>query len=133
MPCRINKRIRSAEQEKVVLQNLLSLAEFLLCFLEVEVNIQCLDEICHRVSILVAFLPDNPNEVLELLLVLVGVTVAVAVCDDGGGEIAQDPGAVCLDRVDVGGREEHLREGVFGGLIVEEGEQGPVNQPGAVV
>ena len=94
-----------------------------MCLLEVEVNIQCLNEICHRVSILVAFLPDNSNEVLELLLVLVGVAVAVAVSDDGGGEVAQDPGAVCLDRVDVGGREEHLGEGIFGRLIVEEGEQ----------
>lgn len=78
-------------------------------------------------------MPDDPNQVLQLLLVLVRVPALVAAGDDGGSEVAQDPRAVCLDGVDVCGGEEHLGEGLARGFVVEEGEERPVEQPCAVL
>jgi hypothetical protein len=136
MSRRIHKRIRRTEQEEIVLENLLRLAELLLCLLKVKVDVQSLDKVGDGVVILVALLPYNTDEVLDLLLVLVGIAAGggpVAASDDGSGEVPQDPRAVGLDGVDVGEGEEHLGEGFPGGVVVEEGEQRPVDQPGAVL
>ena len=133
MPRGINKCVGGAEQEEVVLENLLGLAELLLGLLKVKVNVQGLDEVGDGVGVLVALLPDNADQVLELALVLIRVAAPVAAGDDGGGQVAQDPRAVCLDGVDVGGGEEHFGEGFAGGLVVEEREERPVDQPGAVL
>ena len=119
MPCSINECVRRTEQEEVVLQDLLSLAELLLSLLKVKVDVQRLDEVGNGVGVLVALLPDNANQVLELPLVLVRVAATVAACDDSGGQVAQDPRAVCLDGVDVGGGEEHFCKGFAGRLVVE--------------
>jgi hypothetical protein len=133
MSRRIHKLFRRAQQKEVVLENFLRLAELLLRLLKVKVDVQRLDEVGNGVVVLVALLPYNPDQVLELLLVLVRVPAAAAAGDDGGDEVAQDPGAVCLDGVDVGGGEEHVGEGLARGFVVEEGEEHPVNQPGAVL
>ena len=129
----VHKLVCRAEQEEVVLENLLGLAQLLLGLLKVKVDVQGLDEVGDGVAVLVALLAHDADEVLELLLVLIGVARLAAVGDDGGGEVAQYPGAVCLDGVDVGGGEEHVGQALAGGLVVEEGEQGPVDQPGAVL
>ena len=129
----VDKGVGGAEQEEVVLENLLGLAELLLGLLEVKVDVEGLDEVGDGVGVLVTLLADNADQILELALVLVRVAGAAAAGDDGSGEVAQDPGAVCLDGVDVGGGEEHVGEGLAGGLVVEEGEEGPVDQPGAVL
>ena len=107
----IDELVSCTQQEEVVLENLFCLAELLLCLLKVKVDVQGLDEVGDRVAVLVALLTYDPDQVLELLLVLVRVPATVAGSDDGGGEVAQDPWAVCLDGVDVGGREEHVGEG----------------------
>jgi hypothetical protein len=62
-------------------------------------------------------------------VVLRGVSATVSVRDDGSGEIPEDPGTVCLNCVDICGREEELADGVTGRIIVEEREEGPVDQP----
>lgn len=126
MSRRIDELIRSTEQEEVVLQNLLGLAELLLCLLKVKVNVESLDEVGHGVVVLVALLSDDPDEVLELLLVLIRVSALVTASDDGSDEIAEDPRAICLDGVDVCGGEEHVGKGLARRLVVEEGEQRPV-------
>lgn len=122
MSCSINELICSTQQEKVVLENLLRLPKLLLRLLEIKVNVQRLDKVGHWVAVLVSFLPDYPDQVLQLLLVLVRVPALIPVCDDGSGEVAEDPWAVCLDCVDVSGREEHFGESLAGGLVVEERE-----------
>lgn len=133
MPGGVDECVGGGEQEKVVLENLLGLAELLLGLLKVKVDVQSLDEVGDGVGVLVALLADDADQVLELALVLVRVAGAAAAGNDGGGQVAQDPGAVCLDGVDVGGGEEHVGQGLAGGLVVEEGEQRPVDQPGAVL
>jgi hypothetical protein len=133
MSRRIYKRVGRAEEEEVVLQDLLRLAQLLLCLLKVKVDVQRLDEVGDGVIVLVAFLANDADQVLELLLVLVRVAALIPVCDDGGDEVAQDPRAVCLDGVDEGGRVEHLSEGLARGLVVEEREERPVDQPCAVL
>ena len=129
----LHESVRSRDEEEVGAEHFFGLDQFLLRLLEVEVDVQRLDEVRDGVIILVTLLADNPRQVLELLLIQARVAAAVAVRDDGGGEVAQDPGAVGLDGVDVGGGEEELAEGVAGGLVVEEGEERPVDQPGAVL
>ncbi len=133
MPRSLDEGVGSRDEEKVSTEDLLSLDEFLLRLLEVEVDIQGLDEVGDGVVVLVPLLPNNTGQVLQLLVVQARVAAAVAVRDDGGGEVAQDPGAVGLDGVDVGRGEEEVAEGVARGLVVEEGEERPVDQPGAVL
>lgn len=133
MPGRVDECVSGAEQEEVVLEDLLGLAQLLLGLLEVKVDVQGLDEVGDGVGVLVRFLAHDADQVLELALVLVAVAGAAAAGDDGGGQVAQDPRARGLDSVDVGGREEHVGQRLAGGLVVEEGEQRPVEQPGAVL
>jgi len=133
MSRRVDKQVCGAQQEEVVLQNFLRLAELLLRLLKVKVDVQSLDEVGDRVIVLVAFLSHDPDEILELLLVLVRVPATVTAGDDGSSEVAQDPRAVGLDGVDVSGGEEHVGEGFARGFVVEEGEERPVDQPGAVL
>jgi hypothetical protein len=133
MPRGIYKLIRVPEQKEVVLENLLALAELLLRLFKVKVNVEGLDEVGDGVAVLVALLAHNANQVFKLLLVRVGVAAAVAGGDDGGGEVAQDPGARGLDGVDVGGAEEGVGDFLARGLVVEEGEERPVDQPCAVL
>lgn len=71
MSCGIYKLIGRTKQEKVILENLLSLAQFLLCLFKVKVDVEGLDEIGDWVAILIALLPDDAYQVLELLLVLI--------------------------------------------------------------
>ena len=132
----ILESVTGSDEEEVVAQNLVGLAELLLGLLEVEVDVESLDELADGVAVLVGFLSDDADQVLELLLVRVLAVLAsraVTVGDDGSGEIAQDPGASGLNGVDVGGGEEEVGELIAGGLVVEEGEERPVNQPAAVL
>lgn len=133
MPRGIDKCIRSAKQEEVFLENLLGFTQLLLGLLEIKVDVQRLDEVGDRVGVLVALLAHDADEVLELALVLVRVAGAVAAGDDGGAQVAQNPRAVGLDGVDVGGGEEHVGQRLAGTVVVEQGEQRPVDQPGAVL
>lgn len=133
MPCSVDKGSSGLQQEEVVLQNLFRLAELLLCFLEVEINVQGLDEVGDGVAVLVALLAHYPDEILELLLVRALVTAGVPGGDDGGSEVAEDPGAVGLDCVDVGGLEQGVGDFFAGLLVVEKREERPVDQPGALL
>jgi len=66
-------------------------------------------------------------------MVLRGVSATVPVCYDSGGEIAEYPRAVRLDRVDISGREEKFTDGIASRVIIEEREESPVNQPCSVL
>jgi hypothetical protein len=129
MPSRVNERLGGGDQEEVVLEHFLGLTEFSLRLLEVEVNAQGGNELGDRVAVLVQLLLDDTHQILKLLLVLSGVTVAVAIRNHSGGQVTEDPWARCLDSVDESGGEEELDERVAGGVVVEEGEKSPVNQP----
>jgi len=52
---------------------------------------------------------------------------------DCSGEVAQDPRGGSLDGVYVGGGEEEFAERFTAIFGVEEGEEGPVDEPGSVV
>lgn len=126
----IDEVIGSSDKEEITAEDLLSLSQFPLRLLEVEVNVQSLDETGEGVRVLVALLANDTDQVLELLLVDHGVLVgARSVGDDGGGQVSEDPGARCLDGVDVGGGEEEVCKDVTGGIMVEEREETPVDQP----
>jgi hypothetical protein len=129
MPCRVHKRLSSSNQEEIALQNLLRFTEFALCLLEVEINAKGSHKLGDRILIFVQFLLDNTHKVLELFLVLTGVTVAVAVGDNSGSNVAEDPRAGGLNGVDEGGGEEKLDESITGRVVIEKGEEDPVNQP----
>ena len=66
-------------------------------------------------------------------MVLRGVSATVSVCDDSSREIAEYPGAVRLNCIDISGREEKFTDGITGRVVVEEREEGPVNQPCSVL
>ena len=108
MPRRFDECVCGGGQEEVALQNLLRFAELLLRFLEVEVNVECIDKVCHWVAVFVALLPDHADEIFELFLVLVCVPCAASVGDNGGRKISKYPRAVGLDRVYERGREVEI-------------------------
>lgn len=129
----IDESVGGRDKEEIAAQNILGLAELLLCLLEIEIDVKGLDEIGDGVGVLVVLLAHNADQILQLLLVDTGVLLgAAAVGDNGGGEVSQNPRAAGLDGVDVGGGEEEVGEDVAGGVVVEEGEQRPVNEPRAV-
>jgi hypothetical protein len=124
------------DKEEIAAQNIVGLGKLLLGLLKVKVDVESLDELADGVAVLVGFLSDDADQVLQLLLVRVLAVLAggaVAVGDDGSGEVTQDPGAGGLNGVDVCGGEEEVGELVTGGLVVEEGEERPVDQPAAVL
>ena len=68
-----------------------------------------------------------------MFLVLTGVLRPAPVRNDGSGKISQNPGTVGLNSVDEGWGEVEVGQNVSGGLVIEKGEQGPVDQPGAML
>jgi hypothetical protein len=68
-----------------------------------------------------------------LLLVLTRIALAASVGDDGCCEVAEDPWAGSLNGIDECGGEGEFDEGVAGGVVVEEGEERPVDQPCSVL
>lgn len=102
--------------------------------LEVEINVERFDEVGNRVCVFVSLLANNANKVLQLPLVYAVVLVrTIPVRDNSRGEVSENPWAAGLNGVDVGGGEEKIGEDIAGGVVVEVGEERPVDQPGAVV
>jgi hypothetical protein len=69
---------------------------------------------------------DNLDELLEQVL-------AALVSDNGSSEVTEDPWARSLDGVDVGRLEEKVDNSITSLGVVEEDEQGPVKEPGALL
>lgn len=129
----VDKGVAGGHEEEVGPQHLLGAGELPLRLLKVEVDVQRADKVGHGIAILVRLLLDDAHNVLELLLVHARVADAAPSGDDGRRQIPQDPGARCLDGVDVVGREEELEDLVARALEVKEGEEGPVDEPRALV
>ncbi len=91
----LDKIIQARHQEEVVHQHRLAVAQLLLRPVKVKINVQVLDEGGDGVLVGVGLLLDHLDEVLH------DVAARGLVGDDGGGEIAQDPGAGRLDGVEV--------------------------------
>lgn len=129
----LDKGIGGGGEEEVGAADVLGHAESLAGGVEVVGNVEGVDELGDGVGVLVGLLADVADDVLELLLLGGRVAGTGAAGDDGGNQVAQDPRAAGLDGVDVGGGEEHVEDGLAGALVVEQGEQSPVDQHGAVV
>lgn len=133
VPRVVDEAVHAAGQEEVGPQHLLGAAQLALGVLKVKVDEQGAHELGQGVGVLVGLLAHDADNVLELLLLHARVAGAAAAGDDGGDQVAQCPRARGLDGVDVGGGEEEVEEGVAGGVAVEEGEQGPVDEPCALL
>ena len=135
----VEELLGGRDKEEVGLEDFVGLGQATLSLLKVEVDVQGLDESSDGVVVLVVLLAHDAHEILELLLVvavLEATTVlsrTATVCDDGGGQVAKEPGSRGLDAVDKRLGEEHLGELVTRGLVVEHGEECPVCQPNAVL
>ena len=130
---RVDKVVGVGEQEEVAPKDLLGEHELVLGLFEIKVDAEGVDEAGDGVLVLVGLLLDDANNVLHLLLLDTGVLRPAAVGDDGNGEVAEDPGGVGLDGVDEAGVEEEVEEGLTGLVVVEEREEGPVDELGAVL
>lgn len=127
--CRLEEGICGVSEEEVLLEHLLAVSELVLGILKRVVNVQRLDEPCEGVLVLVLLLSDDSDEVLESLLED-GSGVRVATGNHGDNQVSQNPGAGSLDGGDVGGREEEVAQSVLAlGVVLEEGEQRPVDDP----
>ena len=128
----LDKAICGRNEEEIGTEHLLGFGEFLLRLLEIEIDVERLDEVGYRVLVFVVLLLDNTDDILELLLVLSGVSCAVSVGDDSCCEVSEDPRAGGLNRVYEWCGEEEFANGVTASLVVEEREQSPVNEPCSV-
>lgn len=129
----LDKGVGGRGEEEVAAADLLSGAESLTSSVEVVSNVEGVDELGDGVGVLVSFLADVTDDVLELLLLSRAVARTGAAGDYGSNQVAQGPRARGLDGVDVGGREEHVQDGVASSIKVEQREERPVDQHGAVV
>ena len=77
----------STNQEEVVDEDGLAVAELLLGAVEVEVDVEVLDEAGDGVLVGVALLLDHLDQILH------HVPPGALVADDGRGQVSQDPGA----------------------------------------
>lgn len=132
VPGGLNERIGSCYKEEIGAEHFFCFRELLLGFLEVEIDVQRLNEVCNRVVVLVVLLFNNADDVLELLLVLTSIACAAAVRDYCCCEVSEDPRAGSLNGIDEWGGKEQLANGVARWLVVEEREQSPVDQPCSV-
>lgn len=96
-------------------------------------DVKGVNELGDGVSILIGLLSHIANDVLELLLLDRAVASTCAAGDNGSNQVPENPGARGLNGVDVGGREEHVQDGLTGTLEVEQREEGPVDKHGPVV
>lgn len=129
----VDESVGASSKEEVGSQHLLGTGQLSLGLLEVEVDEQGAHELGQGVVVLVGLLAHDADNVLELFLLHTRVASAAAAGDNGSGEVSQDPGAGGLNGVDVGGAEEKVEKGVAGGVAVEEGEEGPVDKPCAML
>ena len=91
----LDKIIQAGHQEEVVHQDRLAVPQLLLGSVKIKVDIQVLDEGGDGVLVGVGLLLDDLDQVLH------DVAPRGLVGDDGGGEIAEDPGAGRLDGVQI--------------------------------
>ena len=77
----------STNQEEVIDEDGLAVAELLLGAVEVEVDVEVLDEAGDGVLVGVALLLDHLDQILH------HVPPGALVADDGRGQVSQDPGA----------------------------------------
>lgn len=133
MPRTLHKLLCQTGQKEITFQDRLNLHQFFLRRFKIKVDIKRKDEFCDRVCVLIRFLPDNFDEVADLFLVGVCVAFAELGGDDCGGDVADYPGTGGLNGVYEGRGEEEFAElfAAVGG--VEEGEEGPVDQPRSMV
>lgn len=129
----LDKGIGGRGEEEVAAADLLGGAESFTSSVEVVSNVEGVDELSDGVGILVSLLADVADDILELLLLSRAVARSGAAGDDGSNQVTQSPRARGLDGVDVGGGEEHVQDGVAGSIKVEQREERPVDQHGAVV
>lgn len=129
----LNKLLRQTSQEKITLQHRLNLHQLLLRQFEIKINIQSRNKLSNRIRILIRLLLNDTNEFANLFLICIRITFAEMGSHYGGSNVSKDPGGGGLDGVDVGGGEEEFAEGFATVFGVEEGEEGPVDQPRSMV
>lgn len=89
----LDEGIGGGGEEEVAAADILGGAEGLAGGVEVVGDVEGVNELGDGVVILVGLLADVADDILQLLLVERAVAGAVAAGDDGGDEVAQDPGA----------------------------------------
>ena len=124
----LDEVIKTRHQEEIINQHCLTITQFLLGPIKIEVDIQILNETRYGVLIGVGFLLDDLYEVLH------NISPGALVSDDSGGEVSEDPGASGLDCVQIRLLvEEQIYDQVSSLGVVEEDKQAPVDQPGALL
>jgi hypothetical protein len=129
----LHKLLRQTRQKEITFQHRLHLRQPLLRKFKIKIHVQSIHKLGNRIGILISLLLDDSNELTNLFLVVVRISFAEMGCYDCGGEIAKDPGWGGLNGVYVGGGEEEFAEGFAAVFGVKEGEEGPMDEPGAVV
>lgn len=129
----IDKGIGGGSKEEVAAADLSGHGEGLTGSLKVVGDVEGVDKLCDRVGVLISFLSDITDNVLDLLLLDGAVASTATTGDNGGDQVSQDPGARGLDGVDVRCGKEHIQDRFPSTLPVEEGEERPVEQHRSVV
>jgi len=127
VPGVVEKQLKDALKEEVVLHHLLALAQGLLGAIKVKVDVEGLHELGQRVTVVVRLLLDEGNNVLHRL------TATALAQDRRDSEVSQDVRAGSLDGLPVGGLQQDLEQQVTSILVVEEDEQTPVNDPSSLL
>lgn len=121
------KFINTRHNEEIVDDHCLAFMEFHSGTIEVEIHVQAFQELGDRVTVCVRFLLNDFDQILE------GVATG-PVDDNGGGQIAKDVWAHCLNGVQVKRFvQKHFNDEVATFWMIEECQHTPVDQPGPLL
>ena len=112
----LDKVALGVAEEEVGVEQLGAVGEARLRRLEVAAHVEVLEEERDRVRVLVALEADRAHELLE-------EAAAPRVGDDGDGEVAEEVGAVRLQRVEVLVLEEEVGDDRLARRVVAEQEE----------
>mmetsp|Transcript_3668 Transcript_3668/g.5568 ORF Transcript_3668/g.5568 Transcript_3668/m.5568 type:complete len:395 (+) Transcript_3668:347-1531(+) len=120
------KLLTERVQEIIVLKQGLTLSQFLLSGFKVKLNEKSIHKLGDGVRVGVALLLDDLQQILHC--------GSLSLADDhGGGKVSEDVGAGGLDDGKVALVEKQFQQGISSIGMVEEDEETPMNQPGALL
>jgi hypothetical protein len=122
----LHKLLLQRPEEDITLQNLLSQLQLCLSGTKVALNVKSLDELGDGVCVLVGLLLDGADQFLQLILLLL-------VGNNSDGKESENVRASHLNSAQVAVVEEPLNDTSAARRVVEEDEQGPVNEPCALL
>jgi hypothetical protein len=130
VPRIVHKVLPEVAEEEVILHHPLCHSQALLRGLEIKIDIEVLEELCDRVLVLILLRLDHAHNIPDGVSRAGGSRIgSFARYNSSPSQVAQDPRAGGLDRVQVCGGEERFEEECAALWVVEVNKERPMQEP----